>query len=180
MNMRRLPFYGLVAEFENAESLLQAARRTYEEGYRRMDAFSPLPVEGLADAIGFHRTRVPLIVLLGGIVGGLGGFYLQYWISVVNYPVNVGGRPYNSWPSFIPVTFEMTILVAAFSALIGMLALNGLPMPYHPLFNVPRFALATRNRFFLCIEAKDPRFDLQATRQFLESLNAREVSEVEQ
>jgi hypothetical protein len=99
---------------------------------------------------------------------------------VVNYPVNVGGRPYNSWPSFIPVTFEMTILVAAFSALIGMLALNGLPMPYHPLFNVPRFALATRNRFFLCIEGRDPRFDLQATRQFLESLNAREVSEVEQ
>jgi hypothetical protein len=145
-----------------------------------MDAFSPLPIEGLADAIGFHRTRVPLIVLLGGIVGGLGGFYLQYWISVVNYPVNVGGRPYNSWPSFIPVTFEMTILVAAFSALIGMLALNGLPMPYHPLFNVPRFALATRNRFFLCIEARDARFDLQATRQFLESLNAREVSEVEQ
>jgi hypothetical protein len=178
--MRRLPSYGLVAEFENAESLLRAARRTYEEGYRRMDAFSPLPIEGLADAIGFHRTRVPLIVLLGGIVGGLGGFYLQYWISVVNYPVNVGGRPYNSWPSFIPVTFEMTILVAAFSALIGMLALNGLPMPYHPLFNVPRFALATRNRFFLCIEARDPRFDLQATRQFLESLNAREVSEVEQ
>lgn len=178
--MRRLPFYGLVAEFENAESLLRAARRTYEEGYRRMDAFSPLPIEGLADAIGFHRTRVPLIVLLGGIVGGLGGFYLQYWISVVNYPVNVGGRPYNSWPSFIPVTFEMTILVAAFSALIGMLALNGLPMPYHPLFNVPRFALATRNRFFLCIEARDARFDLQATRQFLESLNAREVSEVEQ
>jgi hypothetical protein len=178
--MRRLPFYGLVAEFENAESLLGAARRTYEEGYRRMDAFSPLPVEGLAEAIGFHRTRVPLIVLLGGIAGGLGGFYLQYWISVVNYPVNVGGRPYNSWPSFIPVTFEMTILVAAFSALIGMLALNGLPMPYHPLFNVPRFALATRNRFFLCIEAKDPRFDLQTTRQFLESLNAREVSEVEQ
>jgi hypothetical protein len=178
--MRRLPFYGLVAEFENAESLLRAARRTYEEGYRRMDAFSPLPIEGLADAIGFHRTRVPLIVLLGGIVGGLGGFYLQYWISVVNYPVNVGGRPYNSWPSFIPVTFEMTILAAAFSALIGMLALNGLPMPYHPLFNVPRFALATRNRFFLCIEARDARFDLQATRQFLESLNAREVSEVEQ
>jgi hypothetical protein len=178
--MRRLPSYGLVAEFENAESLLRAARRTYEEGYRRMDAFSPLPIEGLADAIGFHRTRVPLIVLLGGIVGGLGGFYLQYWISVVNYPVNVGGRPYNSWPSFIPVTFEMTILVAAFSALIGMLALNGLPMPYHPLFNVPRFALATRNRFFLCIEARDARFDLQATRQFLESLNAREVSEVEQ
>jgi hypothetical protein len=178
--MRRLPFYGLVAEFETAASLLRAARRTYEEGYRRIDAFSPLPVEGLAEAIGFHRTRVPLIVLLGGIAGALGGFYLQYWISVVNYPVNVGGRPYNSWPSFIPVTFEMTILVAAFSALIGMLALNGLPMPYHPLFNVPRFALATRNRFFLCIEGRDPRFDLQATRQFLESLNAREVSEVEQ
>ena len=176
--MRSLPLYGLVAEFDRPESLLAAARRTYEEGYRKMDAFSPLPVEGLADAIGFHRTRVPLLVLLGGIAGCFGGFYLQYWIAAIAYPVNVGGRPFNSWPSFIPVTFEMTILVAAFTALIGMLALNGLPMPYHPLFNVPRFALATRDRFFLCIEAKDPRFDPETTRQFLTSLDAREVSEV--
>jgi hypothetical protein len=178
--MRKLPLYGLIAEFDRPESLLAAAHRTYEEGYRKIDAFSPLPVEGLADAIGFHQTRVPLIVLLGGIAGCIGGFYVQYWISVIDYPVIVGGRPYNSWPSFIPVTFELTILVAAFSALIGMLALNGLPMPYHPLFNVPRFALATRDRFFLCIEAKDPQFDLQTTKQFLISLDAREVSEVEQ
>jgi hypothetical protein len=178
--MRKLPLYGLLAEFEGPEALLEATRGAYQEGYRHMDAYSPLPMEELADALGFHSTRVPLIVLIGGIIGCLGGFYLQYWISVIDYPLNIGGRPYNSWPSFIPVTFELTILVAAFSAVLGMLALNGLPMPHHPVFNVPRFAQATRDRFFLCIEATDPKFDRDATRQFLEGLNAREISEVEQ
>ena len=176
--MRKLPLYGLMAEFDEPEALKAAARRAYEEGYRKMDAYSPLPVEGLAEALGFRYTRVPLIVLIGGIVGCLSGFYLQYWISVIDYPVNVGGRPLNSWPSFIPVTFEMTILFAAFAALLGMLALNGLPMPYHPVFNVPSFAMATRNQFFLCIEAKDPKFDRSKTWEFLASLNPKEIAEV--
>jgi hypothetical protein len=171
--------YGLLAEFEEPEALLEAARRAYQEGYRRLDAYSPFPLEGLAESIGVRRTRVSLIVLMGGILGCLTGFGLQYWISVIDYPLNVGGRPYNSWPSFVPVTFELTVLFAATAAVIGMLALNGLPMPYHPVFNVPRFALASRDRFFLCIESADGKFDATATRQFLESLHAHEVSEVE-
>jgi len=178
--MRRLPVYGLMAEFASPDDLLHAARTAYEAGYRRMDAYSPLPIHGLARALGFRHTRIPLIVLLGGLVGCVGGFYLQYWISAVSYPVNVGGRPFNSWPSFVPVTFELTILIAAFAALLGMLALNGLPMPYHPVFNVERFALATRDRFFLCIEAVDPKFDRERTKAFLESLRPSMVSVVEQ
>ncbi len=171
--------YGLLAEFEEPEALLEAARRAYEAGFRKLDAYSPFPLEGLAESIGVRRTRVSLIVLIGGILGCLTGFGLQYWISVIDYPLNVGGRPYNSWPSFIPVTFELTVLFAATAAVVGMLALNGLPMPYHPVFNVPRFALASRDRFFLCIESADAKFDAAATRQFLESLHAHEVSEVE-
>jgi Protein of unknown function (DUF3341) len=178
MSMKRHPLYGLMAEFETAEALMAAAHRAREEGYRRMDAYSPLPVEGLAEAIGFHDRRLPVIVLIGGMVGCLGGYYLQYWCSAISYPLNIGGRPLNSWPSFIPITFEMTVLVAALSAVLGMLALNGLPMPYHPVFNSPRFALATRDRFFLCIEARDPRFDKERTRAFLVGLKAREVTEV--
>jgi hypothetical protein len=168
-----------MAEFDGPGALLEAARHTYEEGYRHMDAYSPFPVHGLAEAIGFRRTHLPLLVLLGGIAGGVGGYGLQYWISVVAYPLNVGGRPLHSWPAFIPVTFELIILGAALAAVLGMLALNRLPMPYHPLFNVPAFGLATRDRFFLCIEATDPKFDVEETRRFMESLKPYFVFEVE-
>ena len=148
-----------MAEFDTPTAVVAAARRAYEAGYRRMDAFTPYPIEELTEAIGFRHTKLPLLVLIGGIVGALTGYGLQYWASVIYYPLNVGGRPLHSWPSFIPVTFEMTILVAALTAVLGMLALNGLPQPYHPVFSAPNFDLASRNHFFLCIEAQDPRFD---------------------
>jgi hypothetical protein len=175
----QVALYGLVAEFTTPESLLEATRRARSAGYQHMEAYTPFPVEGLAEALGFHHTYMPLVVLLGGLVGGVGGYMLQYWVNVIDYPLNVGGRPLHSWPAFIPVTFELTILVAALSAVLGMLALNGLPMPYHPLFNVPRFALVTRDGFFLCIEARDPQFDRVETRRFLESLTTYGVTDVE-
>ena len=176
--MKRVPIYGLMAEFDSATDLVAAARRTYEAGYRKIDAYSPFPVEELAEAIGFHRSGVPLVVLVGGILGGLSGYLMQYWIAAVNYPINVGGRPYNSWPAFIVVTFEMTILFAGLAAAFGMLALNGLPMPYHPVFNVPRFAFATKDRFFLIIFSSDPKYEAASARQFLESLGPRSIAEV--
>ena len=170
--------YGLMAEFEDPTSLVQATHKAYHEGYRCMDAYSPYPIEELHEALGSHETRLPLIVLIGGIIGCIGGYLLQYWVSAITYPVNIGGKPLHSWPAFIPVTFECTILVAALSCVLGMLALNGLPQPYHPVFNVPRFALASRNRFFLCIESQDPKFDINGTRHFLETLSPREVTTV--
>src|SRR5215470_17685232 len=179
MASQRTGIYGLMAEFDTPESLVAAAERTRAEGYRRIDAYSPFPIEGLAEAIGFRSNRLPLIVLIGGIIGCVGGFYLQYWVHVIDYPVNIGGRPFNSWPMFIPVTFELTILVAALAAVLGLLALNGLPMPYHPVFNVERFELATRNRFFLSIEASDAKFDAAATRRFMEGLSSQGVYEIE-
>ena len=177
--MKRHAIYGLMAEFENPEELLSAARRAHEAGYRALDAFSPFPIEGMADAVGFHSTHVPLLCLIGGLIGCLGGFFLQYWPNVIGYPLDIGGKPFNSWPSFIAITFELTILCAGLATVFGMLVLNGLPTPYHPVFNVPRFELATRNRFFLCIKARDPKFDMQKTREFLAGLKAKEVTEVE-
>ena len=170
--------YGLMAEFDSATNLVAAAHRTHEAGYERIDAYSPFPVEGLAEAIGFHRNAVPLVVLIGGLLGGLSGYAMQYWISAISYPINVGGKPYHSWPAFIVVTFEMTILFAGISAVLGMLALNGLPMPYHPVFNVPRFAFATKDRFFLIVFSSDPKYDPTETRRFLESLGPKSISEV--
>ena len=171
--------YGLMVEFKGPDDLLAAVNRVRKEGYRRIDAYTPFPVEGLAEALGFHRSPLPLFVLIGGIVGCVGGFFLQYYAAVIGYPLNIGGRPLNSWPAFIPVTFEMTILVAAITAVLMMLALNGLPMPYHPVFNVPRFELASRSRFFLCIEAVDRKFDYQETKRLLEAVSSGEVFEVE-
>jgi hypothetical protein len=168
----------LLAEFSDPTALVEAARRTRAEGYHRIDGFSPFPLEELAEALGMKRTRLPLIVLIGGLIGGLGGYFMQWYSSVIDYPMNIAGRPYHSWPSFIPVTFELTVLCAAFAAVLGMLALNGLPMPYHPVFNVERFALATRNQFFLLIEARDPLFEPEKTQAFLQSLGAREVNVV--
>jgi Protein of unknown function (DUF3341) len=175
----RPPIYGILAEFENPDDLVSAARRARVEGYTKLDAYTPFPVEGLAQALELGSTRVPLIVLIGGLVGAAVGYGMQYYLTAFDYPLNVGGRPYHSWPSFIPITFEMTVLVAGLSAVLGMLALNGLPMPYHPIFNAPRFALASRDRFFLCIEASDPKFDREETRRFLDRMTPRVVSEVE-
>jgi hypothetical protein len=172
--------YGIVAEFENPAELVRAARAAHDAGYTRIDAFSPFPIEGLSEAMGLRRTMMPLLILIGGVTGAICGFGLQYYCAVLSYPINVGGRPLNSWPSWIPVTFEMTILLASVTAVFGLLALCGLPMPYHPLFHVPRFSRATRDGFFLCIESDDPRFERSATKDFLTGLHAKEVSEVPQ
>jgi hypothetical protein len=171
--------YGLLAEFDTPAALVAAAQRTYAEGYRKLDTFSPFPIEEAWEAIGHHDRRLSLIVLMGGIIGGLGGYGLEYWVHTMAYPVNIAGKPLNSWPQFIPVTFEMTILIAALSAVLGMIVLNGLPMPYHPVFNVARFEHASRDKFFLLVESTDPKFDRQRTLEFLRGLDASEVNEVE-
>lgn len=174
-----IELYGLMAEFASPEALLEAIRRARREGYRELDAYTPYPLEAVAEELGHHHSPLPLIVLVGGILGGLAGFALQYWTSAIDYPLNIGGRPFNSWPAFIVPTFECTILGAALSAVAGMFFVNGLPMPYHPVFNVPRFAQASRDRYFLVVKVKDGKFDRHATRAFLESLAPGEVSDVE-
>ena len=171
--------YGVIGQFDRPSTLVSAAREAYAAGYRQINGYSPFPIEELTEAIGFKRTILPLIVLIGGIIGGLGGFFMQYYLEVIDYPLNVGGKPFNSWPAFIPITFECTVLVAAFSAVLGMLALNKLPQPYHPVFNAPNFALATRDKFFLVIEANDPKFRHDETTQFMNTLGAMGVSDVE-
>jgi len=170
--------FGLMAEFDDVNHAILAARRTYAAGYRKLDAYSPFPVEELSEAIGFHKNGVALVCLVGGLLGCSAAYTLQWWINTISYPVNIGGRPFHSWPSFVIVSFEMTILFAGLSAVFGMLALNGLPMPYHPVFNVPRFELASKDRFFLVIFSTDRNYDPIRTRQFLEGLNAISVAEV--
>lgn len=174
----RYGIYGLLAEFDTPKGMVHAAERAHSEGYRLMDCYSPYPIDEAADAIGFKKNRVSLCTLIGGILGGSGGYSLMYWISVIDYPINIGGRPFHSWPAFIPVLFECTVLGSALATLVGMLALNGLPLPYHPVFNAPNFSRASKDKFFLCIEAKDPKFSLTESRTFLESLHATSIVEV--
>lgn len=170
--------YGLLAEFAEADALVKAAKQARKAGYRRMDAYSPFPIEDLPSALGNDRPAVPLIVLLGGIVGGIGGYFMEWYAMAVDYPINVAGRPFNSWPAFVPIMFELTILAASISAVVGMLALNRLPRLHHPVFNVDEFERASTDRFFLCIEAADKKFDPAATRDFLTSLKPILVKEV--
>ena len=170
--------YGLIAEFDDPTSLVAATQRAYASGYRCMDAYSPFPIEELHEALGSHHTRLPLIVLIGGIVGCVSGYLLQFWAATIAYPINIGGKPLHSWPAFIPITFEMTVLFAALAAVFGMLGLNGLPRPHHPVFNAPNFALASRNRFFLCIQARDPLFNIETVRQVLQEHHPIAVNEV--
>jgi len=179
MNAQK-PLYGLMAEFDEVTALVDAAKRTHADGYRKVDAFSPFPIHELFEALELDDKRVSRAVLLGGIAGCLAGFGLCYWVSVIAYPLNIGGRPFNSWPSFIPVTFEVTILLASLTAVLTLIVLNGFPAPYHPVFNVKRFAEhASQDGLFLAIEADDPKFDREKTRAFLQQLGAREVSDIE-
>ncbi len=171
--------YGILAEFLHPHEVVAAAERAYEAGYRRMDAYSPMPVDGLAEAIGFRHNRMALVVLIGGICGAAFAYFMQWYTAVVDYPIIVAGKPYHSWPAFVPITFELTVLGAALFAVLGMLGLNGLPRPNHPVFNAPSFELALRSRFFLCIQAVDPQFDRSQTRLFLESLSPNSVTDVE-
>ncbi len=175
----KTPIYGLMVEFLTAQDILAATRRARQAGYHSMDAYTPYPVEGLAIELGMRETRVPFVVLMGGLVGAGVGFFMQYYSMAINYTFNVGGRPYNSWPVFIPITFELLILVGSLAAFLGMMFLNGLPQPHHPVFNVPQFGRSSQDRFFLCIEATDPQFDRRTTAEFLTTLNPHgEVIEV--
>ena len=174
----RTPIYGLMAEFESPTALAAAARQVRARGYKKVEAYSPFAIEEVNEALGMHHNKLPLIVLCGGILGGLTGYLMQYYVAVIDFPINVGGRPLHSWPSFIIITFELTILFAALSTVLGLFGLCGLPMPYHPVFNVSRFAFASRDRFFICIEANDPLFDRHDTAEFLHTLAPREVTEV--
>ena len=176
-----VPIYGLLAEFDNPGDLVSAARRTREAGYRAVDGYSPFPIHEMSEALAIRQTRLPIAVLVGGLLGAGTALLMMWFSSAVHYPINVGGRPLASWPMFIPITFELTVLFASFFAVLGMLGANKLPMPYHPVFNAPRFAMASRDRFFLCIEAADPQFELGRTREFLEQLpGAHDVVEVEE
>jgi hypothetical protein len=174
----RQPIYGVVAEFPNLDRLIAAVTAVRAAGYTRFEAYTPVPSEELNDAIGYRGSHLPLLIFLGGLFGAIAGYGLQYYCAVIEYPLNVGGRPLHSWPAFIPVTFECTILGAVLAAVAGVFIVNGLPEPYHPVFNVPSFAFASRNRYFLCIEARDPQFDREKVHLLLLSLRASEVTDV--
>jgi Protein of unknown function (DUF3341) len=170
--------YGMIAQFGSAQALLDAVVKARTQGYRKMEAYSPYPIHGLSEALGFHKTKLPYIIFCGGFSGALIGFLMMYTSAVWFYPLNIAGKPYNSWVGFVPITFECMILLAAFSAVLGMLGLNGLPQPYHPLFNSDAFAHASRDKFFLCVESEDPLFSVEQTRQFFETLSPEEIDEV--
>jgi hypothetical protein len=172
--------YGYMATFTAPDQLLRAAQMARREGYRRVQAYSPFQIEGLAEAVGFRFNWVPWLTLLGGISGGAAGYYMMWYACTINYLLNIGGRPLNSWPSFVPITFELTVLAASLTAFFSVFLLSGLPRPYHPVFNAPGFRLETRGRFFLCIEARDPKFEPRDTWQFLSRLDPTEVTEVEE
>ncbi|HEY3782774.1 MAG TPA: DUF3341 domain-containing protein [Fimbriimonadaceae bacterium] len=173
-------YYGLVAEYESAEDLVRAANAVYDEGFRDIDAFAPFPVHGLPEALGFEDSRLPWMIFVGGCTGGLGGFALQWWVSAGAYAHNVGGRPLFSWPAFIPITFECTVLFSALTAVFGMFALNKLPMPHHPVFETPNFNRASQDAFFLAVESRDPLYDPEAVRTLLEKTSAVNISLVGQ
>ncbi len=172
--------YGLLAEFNTPTELVAAAAKVREAGYTKTDGFSPFPIHEMDEALGIKRSKLSFLIFGGGLLGLLGGLGMQAYLLAVEYPLNVGGRPYLSWPSFIPITFECTVLLASATAVFGMLLLNGLPMPYHPVFNVPRFALASRDKFFLVIEAADPQFEHGKTSEFMQSLHPQEVYDVDE
>ena len=169
--------YGLLAEFSTPGALMRAAEEAYDAGFRKMDGYAPFPVEGLPEALG-KRNRLPLFVLIGGSVGGIGAYFIQWYANAISYPINIGGRPIHSWPAFIPITFELTVLCAGLAAFFGSFVLNNLPRPYHPLFHIPEFYRASQDRFFLCIEATDPKFHLEETHAFLQRLNPLSITEV--
>lgn len=171
--------YGMVAEFDNPDAIVAAAEKAHAAGYRSMDAYTPVPIHGLDEALGFKPSRLPWLIFVGGLLGAAGMFGFQAWVNMVDYPLNIGGRPYFSWPAFIPATFEGMVLLASFCAVFGLIAVCGFPQPYHPVANTPRFERASSDLFFLCIEARDSKYDAATTRRFLESLGARAVSEVE-
>lgn len=171
--------YGVIAEFEHAADVVRASQQAYDIGYRKIDAFTPFPVEGLSEALGYRDYKVVWTMFIAGVCGGLGGFAALSYLIGWDYPMNVGGRGVFPWPYFIPITFELTVLLSALCGIAGMLIFNGLPMPYHPVFSAPNFDLATSSRFFLCIEAADPQFDREETRRFMDGLGALKVSEVE-
>ena len=176
--MNKSGVYGVMAEFDSVEKLLDAAKKTRDAGYRFTDAYSPFPIDGMTEALGRRPTRLQTFVLLCGLTGACSGYLMQYYVAKIAYPLNIGGRPLNSWPAFIPVTFELTVLFSALGAFLGMIVMNNLPMPYHPVFNVPEFSRAQIDRFFLCIESGDPKFDSVQTKAFVESLGPVSVSEV--
>ena len=171
--------HGVMAEFHSPDEVVEAAKRVHAAGYTKVDAYSPYPIEELIEALDLHKSHLPKLVLAGGVFGFLAGWALEYWAAVIEYPMNIGGRPLFSWPAFIVPAYETTILFAAFGAVFGMLALNGLPQPYHPVFNVEGFALASRDRFFICIESRDPKFDREGAKKFFQSIGAKAVNEVE-
>jgi hypothetical protein len=176
--MNNASIYGYLAEFKTPSQLLEAVEKTYRGGYRKMDAHSPFPIEGLAQHLGYSQKMVPRWVLIGGLIGCGGGFLMQYYGMGIHYPLNIGGRPLNSWPAYIPITFELTVLFASFAALLSVFILNGLPEPYHPLFNIAPFQGASTDRFFLSIESRDPLFDLKVTRDFISNLKPATIWEV--